>query len=99
MGEVKPTNPDGYADHLSGNWGDVPDWAIARINFLEEQLKFKRERIAPLMYNDCPACPGFSCDAVKNCYSYLCDGRCGSTNEIFVNDEEKAQIYRAREHL
>jgi hypothetical protein len=33
--KVTPIKPDGYADHLSGNWNNVPDWVIARINFLE----------------------------------------------------------------
>jgi hypothetical protein len=83
-----PIKPDGYADHLSGNWDEVPAWAIRRINFLEEQLERNDEQRCPLMEKDCPHVPEMSCQAVKHCYPYLCTGECGH-NEIWVSDKEK----------
>ena len=86
--KVTPIVPDGYADHLSGDWNDVPYWAISRINFLEEQLKRNDEQRCPLMHKDCPHIPEHSCHVVKKCYPYLCDGSCGA-NEIWVSDNQK----------
>ena len=85
---TKPLVPEGYADHLSGNWDEVPEWAIRRINFLEEQLKWNDEQRCPKMHETCPKIPEHSCHTVKHCYPYLCDGSCGH-NEIWVSDEEK----------
>jgi len=86
--KTKPTCPDGYADHLSGDWVDVPEWAIERINFLEEVIKFNDKSRCARMDEDCPDCPGMSCRAVKRCYPYHCHGSCGY-NEIWVSDEGK----------
>jgi hypothetical protein len=89
--KTKPMHPDGYADHLSGNWNDVPEWAIERINFLEEVAQFNERSRCPKMHENCPAEPSLSCSSVKHCYSHICDGSCGH-NEIWVSDEEKAMI-------
>jgi len=93
--KVKPIMPDGYADHLSGNWDDVPYWAIARINFLEEQIKRNDEQRCPLMEKNCPNGPGFSCYAIKHCYPYICDGSCGH-HEIWASDDVKKMIKERR---
>jgi len=89
--KVIPLAPEGYAKHLSGNWDDVPDWAIARINFLEEQMKWNDEVRCPLMEKDCPNVPEMSCHSVKHCYSYLCNGSCGH-NEMWVSDNQKGLL-------
>lgn len=89
--KVKPAITEGYADHLSGNWDDVPDWAIARINFLEEQMKWNDEARCPLMEKDCPNVPEMSCHSVKHCYPYLCNGSCGH-NEMWVSDNQKGLL-------
>jgi hypothetical protein len=86
--KVKPLKPDGYADHLSGNWNDVPDWAILRINFLEELLVFYDKSRCPEGDNNCLTVRDMSCHSVKHCYPYLCDGSCGH-NEIWISDKEK----------
>ena len=86
--KTKLTNPDGYADHISGNQDDVPEWAIERINFLEEVRKFDDKSRCPHMHENCPKNPDISCHAIKHCYPYLCDGSCGH-NEIYVSDEGK----------
>lgn len=94
--KVKPVNPDGYADHLSGNWDDVPEWAIRRINFLEEMLEFNDRSRCPEGYNNCPDVPDMSCHAVKHCYPYLCNGSCGH-DEIWVSNKDKQRIKEGRE--
>jgi hypothetical protein len=55
--KVKPIKPDGYADHLSGNWDDVPEWAINRINFLEETMEWYDKSRCPEWDNSCPNVP------------------------------------------
>jgi hypothetical protein len=92
----KPTKPDGYCDELSGNWDDVPEWAIKRLNFLEEVLSFERKMRAPLMDEPCKNHLDISCLTVKNCYPYFCDGSCGH-NEIWVSDTEKKKIQDMKE--
>jgi hypothetical protein len=92
---VKPVKPDRYADHLSGDWSTVPDWAVRRINFLEEVIAFNDKARCPLLEIACPDVPELSCGAVKHCYSHLCHGACGH-NEIWVSDEEKALLYEAK---
>ena len=89
--KVKPIKPDGYADHLSGDWADVPEWAINRINFLEEQIDFNDRARCPMSDELCPDVTDMSCRAVKHCYPYLCKGSCGH-NEIWVSDEDKQLI-------
>jgi hypothetical protein len=89
--KVQPKYPDGYADHLSGDWNDVPDWAIRRINFLEEVMRFWDDARCPLMNETCPDVPEMSCHAVKHCYPYLCKGSCGH-NEIWVSDNDKKKL-------
>lgn len=91
FGKIKPIQPDGYADHLSGNWDDVPEWAIRRINFLEEMIIRNDKQRCPLMEKNCPEVPEHSCNIVKHCYPYLCTGLCGH-NEIWVSDEDKKKI-------
>lgn len=86
--KTKPLVPEGYASHLSGNWNEVPNWAIARINFLEEQLKRNDEARCPLMEKICPADSIFSCYSIKHCYPYICNGECGH-NEMWVSDNQK----------
>ena len=83
-----PIRPDEYAEHLSGNWDDVPAWAIRRINFLEEQMQRNDKRLCPEWENTCPDCQEYSCHIVKHCYPYLCSGSCGH-NEIWVCDKGK----------
>ena len=96
--KTKPTDPNGYADHISGNWEDVPEWAIERINFLEECAKFNEKSRCPKTKEDCPAHPDLSCSAVKHCYPYLCNGSCGH-NEMWVDDDkEKAMIMKYRNY-
>lgn len=87
----KPIKPDGYADELSGDWSNVPDWAIRRINFLEETMKFYDKSRCPKMHDDCPDVPEMSCHSVKHCYPYLCRGACGH-NEIWVSDRDKEKL-------
>jgi hypothetical protein len=90
---TKPIKPDGYADHLSGDWKDVPEWAIKRINFLESMLEWNDKSRCPLLDEPCPDVGGdLSCRTVKHCYHYLCDGGCGKTNEIWVSDENLKMI-------
>lgn len=85
---VKPVRPDGYAEHLSGDWKDVPDWAIRRINFLERSQDMMEKRLAPRRHEGCPDVPEHTCSTVKHCFPYHCSGTCGH-NEIHVTDEEK----------
>ena len=99
-----PTNPDGYADYLSGNWAEVPDWAIRRINFLERVIETERRQRAPLYEETCPRfkhpSEEMSCFSVKQCYPYLCDCSCGKCNEIWLSDKEITYLvssYRNRE--
>lgn len=91
-GKVIPLKPEGYTERLSGNWNDVPEWAVLRINFLEEQLERLEKRLAPHRHDkDCPdigSVDPLTCSTVKHCYPYLCHGGCGH-NEIHVTDEEK----------
>jgi hypothetical protein len=82
---IKPVKPDGYCDELSGSWEDVPEWAIRRINFLEEVREFNDKARCPLMHDTCPNVPDMSCHSVKHCYPYLCNGACGH-NEIWVSE-------------
>jgi hypothetical protein len=89
--KVTPIVPEGYADHLSGNWDDVPDWAISRINFLEEQLKRNDEMRCPLMGKTCPKDGEHSCHTIKHCYPYICDGSCGH-NEVWISDNQKGLL-------
>jgi hypothetical protein len=91
--KTKPTKPDGYADHLSGNWDAVPDWAIQRINFLEEMIELRDKMRCPKMDELCTIVAEHSCRTVKHCYPYLCDGSCGH-NEIYVSDEDKIILRR-----
>ncbi len=94
-----PIDPGNYCEELSGDWNEVPAWAIRRINFLEETLAFNDRARCPKGHEDCPAtvksCDLLSCQAVKHCYSHICDGSCGH-NEIWVSDDEKAIIMRYR---
>lgn len=95
---VKPIKPGDYAPEMSGNWGTVPNWAIRRINFLEECLAVTNKQRCPMGEEPCPAAQlegPISCSAVKHCYSHICDGRCGH-NEIYVTDEEKLSLIQAR---
>ena len=87
----KPIKPEGYADHLSGNWDDVPEWAICRINFLEESIEFNDRSRCPEGYNTCPDDGEMSCHIIKHCYPYICKGACGH-NEIWVSDKDKQLI-------
>ena len=91
LGGVKPTGQDNYCDELRGDWSQVPDWAIRRLNFLDEVLEFERRSRAPLMNEICPKYKGdeqeMSCICVKLCLNHLCDGSCGKCNEVWVNDE------------
>lgn len=86
--KLKPLFPEGYASELSGNWGDVPEWAIARINFLELTAIVREKQRCPRGDKDCPSEPTMSCSAIKHCYPHICDGSCGH-NEIWVSNEEK----------
>lgn len=88
---IKPVKPDDYCDEMSGNWDDVPEWVIKRLNFLEEVLEFNDKMRCPLMENPCPNEPEFSCRTIKHCYSYICNGKCGH-NEIWVSDEDKKKL-------
>lgn len=90
-----PVKPDGYADHLSGNWDEVPAWAIRRINFLESQIEWNDNQRCPKKGEPCPDVSpdpdmpeGYSCQCVKHCYPYLCNGGCGH-HEMWVSDEGK----------
>jgi hypothetical protein len=89
--KVKPIKPEGYTDHLSGNWDDVPEWAIARINFLEEQMVLNDKRRCYKYDGICPNVGDMSCHSVKHCYPYLCNGECGS-NEMWVTDNQKGLL-------
>lgn len=91
---VKPIKPDGYASELSGNWDDVPEWAVRRINFLEETIEWNDKMRCPRMNEVCPDYM-FSCRTIKHCYPHLCNGVCGH-NEIWVSDEEKQHLERIR---
>ena len=88
---TEPIRPYGYSDHLSGDWRDVPEWAIKRINFLEEQLIWYDKQRCPLMEKPCPDVEELSCRTVKHCYPYLCSGGCGH-NEIWVSDTNLKMI-------
>jgi hypothetical protein len=94
--KTKPIKPDGYADHLSGDWKDVPEWAIERINFLEEVFERFDNQVCPKMNNPCPDCPEESCHTIKHCYPYLCNGGCGH-NEMYVSEKEKEILRELRE--
>jgi hypothetical protein len=90
-----PIKPEGYADHLSGNWDEVPAWTIRRINFLESQIEWNDNQRCPKGEESCPDVPpdpespdGYSCRIVKHCYPYLCKGSCGH-NEIWVSNKAK----------
>jgi len=91
MVKTKPIKPDGYAKHLSGDWNDVPEWAIKRINFLEEMLDYNDKQRCPLMEKSCPAVGDLSCHTIKHCYPYLCNGVCGH-DEIYVSERMKTLI-------
>lgn len=93
-----PSKPDGYAEHMSGCWDDVPAWATERINFLERTIDLLEQRLAPKMQSKCPDVPEHSCQIVKHCYPYLCNCSCGH-NEMWVSDEERTMIqeYRNKE--
>jgi hypothetical protein len=98
---VQPIKPDGYDDELSGDWNDVPEWAIRRINFLEHTIEFNDRGRCPNMDETCPVTNGhpegdMSCQSIKHCYPYLCDGSCGKCNEIWVTDKERKQIIEDR---
>jgi len=93
---TKPTNPDGYADHLSGDWNDVPEWAIKRINFLEEVIETREQARCPRGANNCPDVPEMSCSAVKHCYPHLCDGTCGKSRDLALSDREFEMIRNYR---
>ena len=90
---VEPTKPDGYCDELSGDWKDVPDWAIRRINFLEEVMEFYDKSRCPRMSEPCTTSRNsdLSCHTIKHCYPYLCNGSCGH-NEIWVSDKDKKKL-------
>jgi hypothetical protein len=95
--KVIPIHPDGYADHLSGNWDDVPDWAIARINFLEQRWEWENKARCPQMNELCPDVPDMSCFAVKHCFHYLCKGTCGH-DEIYVTEDDK-KLLKSNNHF
>lgn len=86
---------DSYCDELSGDWSTVPEWAIRRINFLEDVMEFNDKSRCPLMEKTCPDVPEFSCHIVKHCYPYLCNGSCGH-NEIWVSDKDKEKLDAGR---
>jgi hypothetical protein len=91
----EPKDSGNYCDELSGNWDDVPAWAIRRINFLEETVESYEKSRCPKMYEDCPEQSAYdpdgrlSCSIIKHCYPYLCRGACGH-NEVWVSEDEKA---------
>lgn len=95
--KTKPTNPNGYAEKLSGDWNDVPEWAIKRINFLEGVIETREQLRCPRGANNCPDVPEMSCVSVKHCYPYLCNGSCGKMREIWVSDEELKILRKYRE--
>lgn len=88
---------ENYTESLTGDWNDVPAWAIRRINFhvicrrFDERSRCPRGKLPCTMdrHSD------LSCSTIKHCYPYLCDGSCGH-NEIWVNSEEKALIMKYR---
>lgn len=100
-GKVIPVKPEGYTERLSGNWNDVPEWTVRRINFLEEQLELLEKRLAPHRHDkNCPDIGDvdpLDCSTVKHCYPYLCHGGCGH-DEIHVTDEEKLILKVLEEH-
>ena len=97
-----PIDPGNYCDELTGDWKDVPAWAIRRINFLEDTSAFNERSRCPRGHDTCPdvgpdpdSPEGYSCTCVKHCYPYLCKGGCGH-NEIWVSDAEKELIQKYR---
>lgn len=91
---IMPTEPlhkDEYCEELTGDWSQVPEWAIKRLNFLEGVIEHERRSRAPLGNDTCPKFigedSGISCLSIKLCLPYLCDGSCGKTNEVWADDE------------
>ncbi len=98
--KVIPLNPDGYCDEMSGDWKDIPDWVIRRLNFLEEMIEINERHRCPLMHEICPVTKNdhepLSCEAIKHCYPYLCDGSCNKCNEFYLFNEEVEMIRKNR---
>jgi hypothetical protein len=93
---TKPIDPGDYCDEMSGDWSEVPEWAIRRINFLEERSDGWERMRCPLMMETCPDVTDMSCFSVKHCYPYLCNGSCGKSNDMWVSDEELTMIRKYR---
>jgi hypothetical protein len=82
------TPDDGWTERCSGDWAIVPEFAIRRINSLQDMLNFNDAARCPKGNQNCPDEPDMSCGIIKHCYPYLCKGSCGH-NEIWVSDEAK----------
>lgn len=86
-----------YTAELEGDWTQIPEWAIKRMNYLENCLVDAEKRLSPLMDKPCPADPGkLSCSANKHCFPGMCDGSCGKTHEIWVTQAELEALIRER---
>jgi hypothetical protein len=96
---------DNYADALSGDWSEVPDWVIRRLNFLEEIAEFYDRSRCPLLDDICPRFKDdieedqLTCRTVKHCYSHLCDCSCGKCNEIWLSDKEIKEVNERRKEV
>ena len=98
MVEIK--NPDGYCREMCGDWSEVPEWVIKRLNFMEEMLEFRENIMCPLGTEKCPDTAdypegGMSCYVVKHCFPHICECGCGKCNTMYLFDDE---IKWVREH-
>lgn len=94
-------NSEGYCQEMCGEWADVPEWTVKRLNFLEEMVEFREHEMCPLGTEKCPATMDYpegsaSCSTVKHCFPYLCDCSCGKCNTMYLFDDEIKAIQNLR---